>query len=162
LIEITMVIVILGILAAIGAPLLINAFSAYEITHSNIDTLSKLRYATERMAREIREVGYAAGSYTIATRTAATMSFTKSDATVVTITCAPPLITLAYSTVAGGAQTLVDQVGSCDLFTYLQADGATAATTNGNVAIVDIVFSLQNPDSGAYAQRTRVALRNRQ
>lgn len=164
LIEIVMVVVILGILAAFGVPLLINAFGAYEVTQGNIDTLSKLRYATERMAREIREVRYAAGSYAIGTRTATTLSFIKNDlaGTVVTITCAPPLITLEYSTVGGAAATLVDQVGACDLFTYWQADGVTPATANANVALVDIVFSLQNPNSGSYAQRTRVGLRNSQ
>ncbi len=160
LIEMTMVIVILGVLAAATAPLLTNSFQAYETNQTNLVTLSKLRYATERIAREIREVNFNGTNYQIGTMTGTTLSFTKNDAasTVVTVTSAPPLVTLQYSTPAMTA-TLTDQVSSLQ-FQYFDINDAATAS-NVNVAYVDVVLTLTDPNSGAAVQRTRIALRNR-
>lgn len=160
LIEMTMVIVILGVLAAAAAPLLTNSFRAYETNQTNLVTLSKLRYATERIARELREVRFNGTNYQIGTMTATVLSFTKNDAasTVVTITGAPPLVTLQYSTPAMTA-TLSDQVASLQ-FDYCDINN-TCGVALANVAYVDVVLTLTDPNSGAAVQRTRIALRNR-
>ncbi len=160
LIEMTMVIVILGVLAAATAPLLTNSFRAYETNQTNLVTLSKLRYATERIARELREVRFNGTNYQIGTMTATVLSFTKNDAasTVVTITGAPPLVTLQYSTPAMTA-TLSDQVASLQ-FDYCDINN-TCGVALANVAYVDVVLTLTDPNSGAAVQRTRIALRNR-
>lgn len=161
LIEMSMVIVILGILAAATTPLLTNSFRAYETNQSNMVTLSKLRYATERIARELREVRFNGTNYEIASMTANTLSFTKNDAasTIVTITGAPPLATLQYSTPAMSA-TLTDQLASLQ-FQYFDINDSSAGVTNATVAYVDVVLTLNDPNSGAAVQRTRIALRNR-
>ena len=161
LIEMTMVIVIIGLLAAFSTPLLLGTFQAYETNQTNLVTLTKLRYATERMAREIREVRFAGGVYNIVMG-ATSLQFTKNDSagTVVTITSAPPLATLQYSTPAMSA-TLTDQVAANGLqFLYFDINNAATAST-ANVAYVDINLTLTDPNSGAMQQRTRVALRNR-
>lgn len=162
LIEMTMVIVILGVLAAATVPLLTNSFRAYETNQTNLVTLSKLRYATERIARELREVAFNGTNYQIATMGANTLSFTKNDAasTVVTINgSAPPLVTLQYSTPAMSA-TLTDQVTSLQ-FQYFDINDNSGGVTNATVAYVDVVLTLTDPNSGAAVQRTRIALRNR-
>ena len=164
LIELVMVIVVLGILATVTVPLLSNSFRAYETNQTNLVTLSKLRYATERMAREIREVRYAGGNYSIVMG-ATTLQFTKSDAagTVVTINgAAPPLATLRYSTpLPAMTATLTDQVAAGGLqFEYFDINNNVGVTT-ANVAYVDVSLTLTDPNSGAAAQRTRIALRNR-
>ena len=160
LIEMSMVIVILGILAAATTPLLTNSFRAYETNQSNMVTLSKLRYATERIARELREVRFNGTNYQIATMTASSVSFTKNDAanTVVTITSAGTVATLQYSTPAISA-TLTDQVTTLQFQYFDIADAAT--TSNANVAYIDVELTLNDPNSGAAVQRTRIALRNR-
>lgn len=160
LIEMSMVIVILGILAAATTPLLTNSFRAYETNQSNMVTLSKLRYATERIARELREVRFNGTNYEIASMTANTLSFTKNDvaSTIVTIASAPPLATLQYSTPAM-TSTLTDQVTSLQFEYYDISDAATSS--NVDVAYVDVVLTLTDPNSGAAVQRTRIALRNR-
>ncbi|HKK14212.1 MAG TPA: hypothetical protein VKA14_06075, partial [Gammaproteobacteria bacterium] len=119
--------------------------------------LGKLRVATERMAREIREVRRDPGGYAITTMTASDLVFTKADGTRVTLKSSPPQITLAYDSPAG-AHTLCDQVGSAG-FQYLQADGSTAATGPGDVKFVVIQVVL-TANGNNYPQRTRVALRN--
>ena len=161
LIEMTIVIVILGILAAFSTPLLLSTFRAFETNQTNLVTLTKMRYATERMAREIREVRFAGGVYAIVMG-ATSLQFTKNDAagTVVTITSAPPLATLQYSTPAMSA-TLTDQVAANGLqFLYFDINNVATAST-ATVAYVDINLTLTDPNSGAMQQRTRVALRNR-
>lgn len=160
LIEMTMVIVILGVLAAASAPLLTNSFQAYETSQTNLVTLSKLRYATERMAREVREVAFDGTNYQI-TMGASTLSFTKNDTagTVVTITGAPPLVTLQYSTPAMSA-TLTDQVTSLQ-FQYCDIADSCVGVTTATVAYIDVALTLTDPNSGAAVQRTRIALRNR-
>ncbi len=162
LIEMTMVIVILGVLAAATAPLVANSFRAYETNQSNLVTLTKLRYATERIAREVREVAFNGTNYQIGTMTTNTLSFTKNDAasTVVTINgSAPPLVTLQYSTPAMTA-TLTDQVSSLQ-FDYCDINN-TCGVALANVAYIDVVLTLTDPNSVPPAvQRTRIALRNR-
>src|SRR3989337_2976575 len=163
LIELVMVTVVLGILATVTVPLLVNSFRAYETNQTNLVTLSKLRYATERMAREIREVRYAGGNYAIVMG-ATTLQFTKSDAagTVVTINgAAPPLAPLQYSAPAMTA-TLTDQVAAGGLqFEYFDINNNDVGVTTANVAYVDVSLTLTDPNSGAAAQRTRIAFRNR-
>jgi len=157
-----MVIMVVGILVATSIPLLINSFRAYEANQTNLVTLTKLRYATERMAREIRDVQFAGGVYAIVMG-ATTLTFTKNDAagTVVTITAAPPLATLQYSTPAMTA-TLTDQVAANGLqFQYYDINNNTVGVTTANVAYVDVDLTLTDPNSGAAQQRTRIALRNR-
>jgi len=161
LIEMTIVIVVLGVLAAATTPMFVNSMRAYDINQTNLVTLSKLRYATERIAREIREVRYTGANYAIGPMTSTALSFTKNDAanTVVTITAAPPGVTLGYSAPAMSA-TLTDQVTTLQ-FAYYQADGVTTTASNVNVAYVQVTLTLQDPNSGAYQQQTRIALRNK-
>lgn len=161
LIEMTMVIVIVAILAAGSAELLSSSFRAYEMTQGNLVTLTKLRYATERIAREVREVRHNGVNYQITTMNANTLSFTKNDAvgTVVTIANAPPLATLQYSMPAMTA-TLTNQVTSLQ-FAYFDINNAVTAS-NAAVAYVDVTLTLADPNSVVPAvQRTRIALRNR-
>src|SRR4030067_2393527 len=148
LIELVMVVVLIGILAATSIPLLINSFRAYETNQSNLVTLTKLRYATERMAREIREVRYAGGNYSIVMG-ATTLQFTKSDAagTVVTVNgAAPPLATLQYSTpLPAMTATLTDQVAAGGpQFEHFDINNNVGVTT-ANVAYVDVSLTLTAP-----------------
>lgn len=161
LIELIMVIVVIGILAAVTVPVLVNSFRAYETNQTNLVTLSMLRYATERIAREVREVQYVGGSYAMVMG-ATTLQFTKDDVagTVVTIDgSAPPLVTLQYSAPAMTA-TLTNQVAAGGLqFLYFDINNVATAST-ANVAYVDVSLTLTDPNSGAAVQRTRIALRN--
>lgn len=160
LIELIMVIVLVGILAGATVPLLVTSFRAYETNQTNYVTLTKLRYATERMAREIRDMQYTGGAYTIVMG-ASTLQFTKIDATAVTITAAPPLVTLQYSTPAMSA-TLTDQLAANGLqFEYFDINNSNVGVTPANVAYVDVDLTLTDPNSGAVQQRTRIAMRNR-
>lgn len=163
LIELIMVIVIVGILAAAGSAILVKGVEAYSATEESIDTLSKLRYATERAAREMREVRRTPATpsdYEIATRTTSTFAFTKSDGVTVTLTASPPLLTLAYSSPAVTA-TLANEVSSA-AFSYYQADGVTPASSNADIAFAELNLTLTSALGGNYSQRTRVALRNKQ
>lgn len=67
LIELVIVAIIIAIVAAVITPLAVSSLRAYNDTLNDVVTLDKLRYAAERLAREIREVEYA--NSTIATPT---------------------------------------------------------------------------------------------
>ena len=56
LIEWVISLIVIGILAMVGLPILSSSTRAYSATQEGLSTLSKLRYATERLAREVREV----------------------------------------------------------------------------------------------------------
>lgn len=162
LIELIASLVMLGVLAAISVPMLSNGFRAYEATHASLLTLSKLRYATERMAREIREVRREPANpsaYDITTMSAATFQFTKTDGIGVTI-AQPAQVTLAYSTpVVTPAPTLTDQLKILQ-FNYFKEDGTTVATSKSDVAFVQISLSLIH-GTATYPQRVRIGLRNK-
>lgn len=162
LIELVITLMILGILGAAAGHALTGGALAFSGNADNLHALGKLRYASERMARELREIrrnGLNPAVYDITTMTAATLAFTRRDGTGVTFNTALPLLTLAYSAPAG-TYTLTDEVGSL-AFSYFQADGTTPATGTADVAF--IAFDLVLTRNGnSYPQRTRVALRNRQ
>lgn len=166
LLELTLVITILGIIAALTAPLLLMSLQAYDGTHASINTLSRLRYATERLAREIRAVNYTATeayAFNTMSTNASTqpLVFTKVDGTQVTISATSSQATIAYANPAISEAVLTDQLGSV-AFAYFDATGTTAVTASSTVRYVDIVLTLTNPYNGqAYSQRVRVGLRDR-
>lgn len=185
LIELIIVTIVIGIMAAVLAPLMLSSLRAYDDTLGDVVVLDKLRYATERLAREIREVNYdsATTSYAFTSSVAApsnSMTFTRSyydssgaitatrTVTVGTTTTSSascvtaPCVTLAYSDIAGNAaQVLTDELGSAGnlAFSYYQQDGATPATNNVDVRYVQINLTLRH-NGNDYPQHTRVELKN--
>lgn len=185
LIELVIVVILLGIMSAVLAPLAVSSLRAYDDVLSNVIVLDKLRYATERLAREIREVNYDGTNFAFATPVPATcvntnnsMQFTRTSYndvgvaagdTTVTVCTANNTVTLNYATetlpcsVANG-KILTDEVGSLR-FCYRQSDGATLATTASDVRYIDIDLTLQHTIDGVtqpYTQTTRVELKRYQ
>jgi len=161
LLEMIISLVILALLGASAGYGLRGGALAFTGNADTLHTLGKLRYASERMAREIREIRrdtVTPAYYDITVMTGTMLSFTKRDGTGVTLSGAPPVLTLAYTT-PGGTQTLTDEVASL-AFAYYQADGSTAATGTADVAFIGFDLVL-NRNGNSYPQRTRVALRNR-
>ncbi len=176
LIEMVIVTVVVSILAAVLAPLAYTSLRAYDTTLGNVVVLDKLRYATERLAREIREVNYVSvAGFAFTSRGANSMAFTRTyfDAagtesadTLVTIGNTGTAVTLQYSLpVVVEAPVLTDELGGTAgtpsgnlAFSYFQADGATAATSNTDVRSVEISLTLRHNDND-YTQRTRVELK---
>jgi len=160
MIEMVMVIVLLGVLAGLTAPIFSQGLTASRVTAENLQSMEKIRYASERMAREIRQVNHNGVSYDISSMTATTFSFVKDAATVTTvsITYSGVTLSLGYSVPAATA-TLTDEVSSMS-FSYFDAIGAVTVST-ADVAFVEMRLTLQNPETGGvFTQRTRVALRD--
>ncbi|WP_455203590.1 type II secretion system protein [Kaarinaea lacus] len=161
LIEMVLVIMILGILAGITAPIFSQGLTASRLTTENLHTLEKLRYATERLAREIRQIDYDGTSYDVSSMSAANFSFVKTDSSsgTVSINYTGATLQLSYSTLPATA-VLTDEVSGFNL-AYYDADGVVTASS-ASLAFVEITLTLQNPTTTAsYSQRTRVALRDR-
>lgn len=159
LVELIMVMVIVGILAVFVGPLLLNAVKAYDRTQTTVETYAKMRYALERMAREIAAIRRSAADTTqfdIASMTGTNFTFTKEDATQVAITTAASNVNLTYVGTATGV--LTDQVSALN-FAYFRHDGATPAASATDVEFVEIALTLSD-GSTSYANRLRVALRN--
>src|SRR5450759_1188287 len=58
LVEIIISIVLLGILAAVGSSMISDTFKTTKMVDANQANRAQIRYAVERLAREIREVKY--------------------------------------------------------------------------------------------------------
>ncbi len=166
LIETVLVIIIMGILAGAMAPMLSSSLTAYDELSETTSTVGKLRYAMERMAREARKIEYNGTNFEIATMSAGTLSFTKSDGVTVTLTSSGANVTLQYYEPGSAlwdpavVSTLTDQLSSL-AFAYYKADGTTTTASNADVAFVQISLTLTE-DGNTYPQRTRVNLRNLQ
>lgn len=171
LIEMILSILIIGILGAAAAMAVSNGSRAALETQTRVDTLSNLRLATERMAREIRLIRRDPATPTnfdIITRTPTSLSFRRLDSDgssvrMVTIDGnAPPVVTLAYDSPAvSPTPILVNNVSALAL-SYLQADGVTTSLDNTDLAFVEISLTITDRFGNAFAQRSRVAMRNRQ
>lgn len=174
-----LVIVIIGILGKALTPVALASLRANAAILDVGVTVDKVRFASDRLAFEMRELS----TTSITTATASTMAFTRVDYTgtatarLVTIDrTAPTVVTtggvsqnqcdgtvrLNYSVpVISPAYTpvLTDRV--CSLtFAYYDQTGATTAVL-ADVRYVDFTLTLQpNATGQSYSQRTRVALRN--
>ncbi len=159
LVEMVATLTVLALLAAIVGPLLVNGARAYNDTAAAIDTLSKLRVASERLGREIREIRRdGTGNFDISLPlSATTLDFFKTDGERVTVTAAAPLVTLAYASIAG-TPVLSDEVSALT-FSYFQADGSLPASDNADLAFIDFELVLSRGGND-YAQRSRIGLRN--
>lgn len=158
LIEMVAVAVIVGILAVAVAPMALTSLDAYNATLNSVTTLDKLRYATERLARELRATDYNGTNFVINMSTSAPV-FTKTDGVQVTVGTAGSAVTLAYSTLSPSpVPTLTDQLSSL-AFAYYDRNGAVTAS-NIDVRYVEIALAL-SLGTQTYNQRTRVALRDR-
>jgi len=168
LLELVMVIVMIGVIGTTIASLLSGGVGAFNAGREAVDTLSELRITSERVARELRTVRrdpVTPANFNFIARTPTSVQFRRLEndgttVTTVTIDTSGTNLRLAYTTPAG-TFTLTDQLGGLTL-TYLQQNGTTAATSNADIAFVDIDLSLTDASGNSYPQRTRVALRNRQ
>ena len=158
MVEAVVAILLMSILAVAAIPLISTGVEAYQITSSQIVTLSKLRYATERIARELREVRRTGVNYDTTTAPGASVVFTKLDGNQVTITGAPPLVSFGYQ-IPAATSTLTDQVSAL-AFRFLDINGSATVST-ALVAFVEVSLSL-TVDGAVLQQRTRVSLRNLQ
>ncbi len=161
LIELVIGISVLGLLAAVAAPYLSNGARAYNGTQAALYTVGNLRYTSERITRELRDIDNNGGVFAIATpvnTSGNAITFTKADGVTVSLSAVPPLLQISYDTLAAGAKfTLSDQLSSLTL-SYYRSDGLPASTP-ADVAYIEFEVVLDN--GNRYAQRGRVALRNR-
>jgi prepilin-type N-terminal cleavage/methylation domain-containing protein len=160
LVELVMVIVILGILAAFVGPVLFNAMRSYDRGQSATLTQAKMRYAIERMSRELREVRRQTTDATfpdITSMTASSLAFFKTDGTRVVLSAVGNQINLSYSTLTG---MLTDQVGSLSL-AYFQQNATTVAATAASISFVQISLALSE-GTNLFSARVRVDLKNPQ
>jgi prepilin-type N-terminal cleavage/methylation domain-containing protein len=167
LIEMVVTIVLIGAIAAAVIPVISAGVRSYAATTSSLEALGKLRYATERLAREIREVRRdpvtPANFQFTSLASSTSLQFYKTDGVQVTITAATPNVTLGYSSPAvAPAPTLTNLLAAnADLnLSYYLADRATTTTSLSQVAYVRIALTLTDRDGNAVNQSTWVALRN--
>lgn len=171
LIEVVMVIIILAILVAFVAPILSGAVGAYDTASRNIEVLTKMRYAMERIAREIRMIRrdpVNSANYDIVTgsMTVSKFEFCRAGGTRVTIDYTSPNLKLGYTTgftssctaSAATTQTLTDAATSFTL-TYRTIGGGVAAGNN-DVAYVDVAMTITGTGTSAYNSSMRVDMRN--
>ena len=67
LIELVATLLVLGLMTSFAVPYLSNGARVYNDTSAALQTASKLRYASERMARELREIRNVGGNFDIVT-----------------------------------------------------------------------------------------------
>jgi prepilin-type N-terminal cleavage/methylation domain-containing protein len=159
LVELIMAIVIVGTLAVFVGPVLLNAVKAYDRTQATVGTYAKMRFAMERMAREIGAIRRDPANTTafqVASMAANNFTFTKEDGTEVALTPVGTTVNLSYTAIGNG--TLTDSVTAFS-FAYFRHDGATAAANATELEFVEISLTVTDGTT-PYANRLRVALRN--
>lgn len=160
LMEMVLTIVLLGFTVGLIVPIFANNQRTFDATTASQASLSKLRYATERMARELREVrrNPASISNFQITMGASSVTFTKTDGVVVTLQRVGSNILVSYSANPALSDVVLTNDATALTFSYFDMDGG-GAPTPATVAYVDIDLQLTVAGS-VYDQRTRVALRN--
>ncbi len=162
LLEMVVTIATLSILAMLVTPYLSLSARAYNANAVESKILGELRYASERITRELREMRrnpLSPSDYEISTPLQPnSIRFVRNDGETVTIEDAAPQLNLRYASLAGNAAFPLSTALQNLRFTYLQSDEINAATGGNNLAYV--TFEIQLVVNGkTYSQRNRVALR---
>ncbi len=163
LIEMIASMLLLAVLAAAAIPFMSNGVQTYNSTADGLQTISKLRYASERLARELREIRHNGTGYDISTSVTASgnaIRFRKSDLEWVNVNTNAPNLTMNYETLASGADFILSDDLTSINFDYYRIDGVNSPTSNVDVAFIEFELVL-NSNGASYSQRTRIALRNR-
>lgn len=168
-------VVLLGILGAWGATMFSSNWETARRVAAGNACADQLRYALDRLSREIREVrymGHAAG-YAITTPIApaqSTLAFTRTIGganVTVTIARSGSALNLGYSTGATSAIATQVTAFAIDFFAVDAATGAVSpATGPTNVRYVVLTLTAACPGgadaplAGVLTERTRVTFRN--
>jgi len=171
LVEMVLVIIIMGILAAFIAPALSGAVSSYDQTSRNIEVLTKMRYAMERIARELRAMRrdpFNSSNYDTPSLASATkLDFCRTDGTRVSIQQVGNEVRIDYAggfgsttctAAASTTNTLTDSVTAFGM-SYLTFGGAATASQS-QLQYIDISMTLTGTGTSAYSSAMRVDLRN--
>lgn len=166
LVELIVAIVLLGLLAVVGTHMVSGTMIAAYATTQDYSSGSQARYAMERMVREIREMQFGVSGYSITSKSATSLEFTKENGTVVRIrrpSTSDTRILVRYA--SGTEYTLTDQLTTASdglTLEYLDQLGATT-TDNEDIRFVRITMKVKNTKTGGLEyMRTRVFLRNAQ
>ncbi len=164
--ELILVIVILGILAAFVGPVLYNAMRAYDRAQVSSATHGELRYAMERMSREIREIRRNSTNailLDVAPMTQSTLGFFRNDGTQVLISRTSSFVNMSYVPPGGSTLTglLLDQVNGFSL-AYFQPNATAVAASTSSLAFIQVSVSLVDSVGGTFAARQRIDLRDPQ
>ena len=173
LIELTIVMVVLGIMGAALVPIMVSSIGAYNTTLGDIVVLDKQRYAIERLAREIREVsydktsGFAFGS--VGNMGSNQMTFTRqfvfdvsgaaaSTSATVSIDTTTTEVRLGYD---GTSHVLTDELNGATglVFSYFNQSGVAPTVSLSAVRAIGIELTLIH-DGRPFTQTTRVELKN--
>lgn len=163
LMEITISLVLLGILGIAGAKMMAGSFYTTQIIGSGHLSNSTARYAMERMARDIREIQYNVSNVNnelqILTMTPSQVSFIRSGlnntTTTIGFSYANPNLTM---TVGSTSATLASNITGLT-FTYLDANGAGTVLPQ-SVRYVRIAFTATPTQGQSISLITQVKLRN--
>lgn len=175
LVELVLVIILIGIMAGMLVPLAAGAVRAHQTTQLRLVSQDMLRYAVERIARELREVSYdpATGFSLVGTLTATPASevtfqrlyydsagTASALATIALLQSGSDLGMSDSRYPSLGTQVLCDQVAAFQLTWLDEAGSALATPTATTVHAVEITLTLNSAGYGL-SQSTRVQLRNR-
>jgi prepilin-type N-terminal cleavage/methylation domain-containing protein len=160
LIELTIGIVLMGILLGTGANMLSDSLSLARMSNRAHAHAASARYAMERLSRELRGVHYDSGSerFDITIAAPTHMAFAKSGVVgplAVDIQHTAGALYLAYPPMAG--QVLIDHVSA---FTLDYKDASMVSTQDLLlIRFVELSMTLTPPDSPPSTLRTLVAWR---
>jgi prepilin-type N-terminal cleavage/methylation domain-containing protein len=171
LIELLIVIVLIGILGVYASTVFSSTYTTARMVDSSKSSADQLRYAMERLSREIREIkfvdtgtGYSISSALAASATNLVFVRTISGTDVtVTINKSGSNLTLGYSSPAVTSNIAQQVTGfTMDFYTINSTTGAVSATTSkSNLRFVVLTLTATDALSGqAITERTRVTLRN--
>ncbi len=172
LIELTLVIVLLGILSSVGVNMISDSYRSTRMLNNGNANTSSARYAMERMAREIRSIAVDSNTKQpmITQASPSTLSFTRQDVlTQQTVTLSAlqnssdPQFTLYLGSPASGTHFILGQHASAFSLTYFDAAMQVLASNSQSyplVRFVEIDLTVHESETEAIRLRTLVALRN--
>lgn len=163
LIEMVMVTLLLSVLFVSIAPIMAQGFTATRVSSAQIHTLTKLGNAMQRIASELRHIGYTGTNYAISVTAPNQIVFTKNDvaATQTDIRQQGSLLKLKYSNATLNLDSVLSDELQSMLFRYLTIDDV-ATTDATQIAFVEVTITLRDTATNTdFSARTRVALRDR-
>jgi len=152
-----MVIVLLGIMGALGVSSISNVIDGFLLSKDAAATASKGQLALLRLSREFRVIKSVSSASATSIQFVAKHGDTTAQDKTYTVTKSGSSITMN-----DGASTdvLVDQVNALTLAYYDTYNGSSQTTWSNTRRLIQVSITLDGPDNNTQSFSTRVAPRN--
>jgi len=159
LLELVISITVLSMVLVVAGGYLTNSVKAYNSSVDNVSVFNKLRFVSERIAKELRNINHNGANYVINNSSATQFDFDDKTGNQVIIDYDGVTDQLSLSYTIPVVNALLADGITAFSFNYYTGDGISAPATNADIVFVEYSITMQE-NSTSYSSKSRLTFRD--